>query len=564
MDFRPSDLVGILDDLLQKFDNSACLALCNEFIAWLYQSNDSFPASEAAQVMQLLRNKRQFALMLKVGDALLQTGRASHRVHRQYAQALIDEGRLTAAIAVLTDLLRNIGNDGEPAAAAARESAEARGLLGRAHKQLYINAKSSHNQQVQQHLRQAIEAYLAVYRAAPAKNDWHGINVVALTRRAERDGVTLGETIDVAQLASALLAAVMAKEEEEAATVYDFAIAAEANIALGQPAEALYWIERYVRQPQADAFELASTLRQLTEVWQLEQATGDEKLLLPILQAKLLERQGGQLELPFTTLQQQKYDELNTMGTYEKVFGADTYSTYKWYTKGAARCLAVARIGQEADRGIGTGFLVQGSDLHPILAGEILLLTNAHVLTDDPSVREALRSDEACITFEVLGRDDMYKVGELVWSSPPAQLDTTVVRFAPEDQAQLQQLLENIDPYPLAKRLPLREGSQQRVYIIGHPAGGALCLSLQDNLLLDHQEPLIHYRTPTVGGSSGSPVFNQQWELIGIHHKGGTLPKLNGQAGNYDANEGLWIQAVRSALARFFTKDGSVPLATGN
>lgn len=563
MNFHPSELVRTLDELLQKFDYAACLALCTEFIAKLYLSNEPFPAPEAAQLMQLLRNKRQFALMLRVGDALLQTGRASHRIYRQYGQALIDEGRLTAAIAVLTDLLRSIGTDGAPTAAVARESAEAHGLLGRVHKQLYITAKSTGNEWVQQHLRQAVEAYLAVYRAAPDKNTWHGINVVALARRAERDGVALAEPLDVAQLAGTLLAAVVAKDEEEAATVYDFAIAAEACVALGHPAQALGWMERYVRQPQADAFELASTLRQLTEVWQLEQASGDEKLLLPILQAKLLERQGGQLELPYATLQQQKREEPHTMDTYEKVFGADTYSTYKWYMKGAARCLAVARIGQEVERGVGTGFLIQGGDLHPSLAGEILLLTNAHVLSDNPGVRDALHPDDACITFEVLGRDDTYRAGHLVWSSPPAELDTTVVRFAPEDQTRLQQLLTNIDPYPLAKSLPLREGSQQRVYIIGHPAGGTLCLSLQDNLLLDHQDPLIHYRTPTVGGSSGSPVFNQQWELIGIHHKGGSLPKLNGQAGSYDANEGLWIQAIRVGLATFFSDGSAVPPAAG-
>ncbi|MBO3273159.1 S1 family peptidase [Hymenobacter defluvii] len=69
---------------------------------------------------------------------------------------------------------------------------------------------------------------------------------------------------------------------------------------------------------------------------------------------------------------------------------------------------------------------------------------------------------------------------------------------------------------PAGEKASIAHDAPQRIYIIGHPDGGTLSLSLQDNLLLDYQEPLIHYRTPTVGGSSGSPVFNQQWQLIGI------------------------------------------------
>ncbi|HBL29593.1 MAG TPA: serine protease, partial [Acidobacteria bacterium] len=45
-----------------------------------------------------------------------------------------------------------------------------------------------------------------------------------------------------------------------------------------------------------------------------------------------------------------------------------------------------------------------------------------------------------------------------------------------------------------------------KVYVIGHPLGGGLSLSLTDNALLGTSERLLHYRAPTEGGSSGSPV----------------------------------------------------------
>jgi V8-like Glu-specific endopeptidase len=96
-------------------------------------------------------------------------------------------------------------------------------------------------------------------------------------------------------------------------------------------------------------------------------------------------------------------------------------------------------------------------------------------------------------------------------------------------------------------------GKNQRVYVIGHPRGGGLSYSLNDNLLLDHERPRVHYRAPTEGGSSGSPIFNQQWDLIALHHAGGTEMKmLNGKPGTYPANEGLDFQSIREAVAKVF------------
>jgi V8-like Glu-specific endopeptidase len=111
------------------------------------------------------------------------------------------------------------------------------------------------------------------------------------------------------------------------------------------------------------------------------------------------------------------------------------------------------------------------------------------------------------------------------------------------------ELSEPVTPqsgYPLAAVLPARE-SESQIRVIGHPSGRGLSISA--NKLLDHEEPKIHYRTATEGGSSGSPVFNQDWRLIGLHHAGGEMmPRLNGKDGTYEANEGIWIKAICRAL----------------
>jgi V8-like Glu-specific endopeptidase len=64
--------------------------------------------------------------------------------------------------------------------------------------------------------------------------------------------------------------------------------------------------------------------------------------------------------------------------------------------------------------------------------------------------------------------------------------------------------------------------------------------------------------SPTEGGSSGSPAFDSVWQVIALHHAGGThMSKLNGKGGTYPANEGIWIQSICRA-ARASAKDGEV------
>lgn len=537
-----------LQKTVKNFDKNGAAALCDKLIRHLYATSEPYPAREAERVLQILRTKRMFRLMQEVGDALIQSGHVTPKIRRQYAQSQIDLGNLTAALAVLTELRAATEPTMHGDAEAAREHIEARGLIGRVYKQMYINAESPSNPRSQQVLQHAVQAYFDVYETDRQTYLWHGINVVALLRRAGQDGIALSGFPDPATLAEAILKVIAGKDIDGEATMWDFATAAEACIALNRSEEALTWIECYLRAPQADAFEIASTLRQFTDVWRLDMASELGKRILPILRAELLRREGGQLQLSVHELVEQQQEESATTAVYEKVFGPDSFLTYQWYLTGAERCRAVARIGRDSNTGIGTGFLLTGAALHPRLGDSPVLITNAHVLSDDPAINGALRSYEAVIGFEALG-GHTFRVGRILWSSPPAELDATIIEFDPGELDLLKQIATSLKPYPIAKVLPLIEDTQ-RVYVIGHPRGGILQLSLQDNALLDHADPLLHYRTPTEGGSSGSPVFNRQWELLGLHHKGSnTMPMLNGKVGVYAANEGIWIKAVIRALA---------------
>jgi hypothetical protein len=184
------------------------------------------------------------------------------------------------------------------------------------------------------------------------------------------------------------------------------------------------------------------------------------------------------------------------------------------------------------------------------LGDELFLVTNSHVVSQKQD-NQSLRPDEIVVVFEAMDPNIEFRNLEIIWCSPSYELDTCILRFSKEDQLKLKDLGKDLQFYVPNKRLPTVNSSPpQKIYVIGHPNGGTLQISFQDNMLLDHDKiSKIHYRTPTEGGSSGSPVFNQQWDLIALHHAGSTaMPRLNGFLGTYEANEGIWIQAIANKM----------------
>jgi endonuclease G len=67
----------------------------------------------------------------------------------------------------------------------------------------------------------------------------------------------------------------------------------------------------------------------------------------------------------------------------------------------------------------------------------------------------------------------------------------------------------------------------EKLNIIQHPGGQPQQVALRSNELKDVLDLHLHYETDTAPGSSGSPVFNDQWEVVALHHSG--VPKRDGQ-----------------------------------
>jgi hypothetical protein len=134
-----------------------------------------------------------------------------------------------------------------------------------------------------------------------------------------------------------------------------------------------------------------------------------------------------------------------------------------------------------------------------------------------------------------------YKL-ELIWESPPEKLDISILK--------LNGTVSGLSGFPIVKDFVLfSTPKQSRIYIIGHPEGKELAYSLQNSQLQGYAKESILYHTPTSYGSSGSPLFNENWELVGIHrgYQKKSIQK-NKNCKQCLINKGIPISAIIEAI----------------
>lgn len=237
----------------------------------------------------------------------------------------------------------------------------------------------------------------------------------------------------------------------------------------------------------------------------------------------------------------------------ERLIGRNNLTPVAFLEEGVQVSRSVGRITISGPGGgHGTGFMVSPS----------LLLTNNHVLR---SAEEASRSKVA-FAFQ-----DGVEGGPLT----PAVFPLEPHRLFVTDRA-LDYSLVAVAPHGTQGEalssfgwLMLTETQGKVVIgefvnIIQHPRGEPKQIALRDNQLVDILERFLHYDSDTREGSSGSPVFNDQWEVVALHHSAvpktdaegrplsvdGTVwrPEMGEQQLAWRANEGVRISRVLRAL----------------
>jgi tetratricopeptide (TPR) repeat protein len=531
--------------------------------------------------MGALRAKRMFDMLGKTADrALLRqfgSGETDPHFRRLYAQSLIDSGHIVAGIEVLENTLKS-------GVLPLAELRQVRGLLGRAHKQIYVNHVGGHGasrQSVKQYakaIEQSAKYYAADYDPQrAAETSWHGSNLVAILKRAEADGLAVDVGFKADDVARTLITSLSPKIDAGAADPWDMAVVAECHYALGEYEQARLRFGQYAER--ADAFALAGTTRQLHEVWRTQDSANPQAIeCLQVLNGALT-----QLDRATILISHQEAVQLQkAMASPEgqrilesRVKGGDFVKIRQLQDlmRSAAAVASVRAKNAIADYAagdrIGTAFLFRGRDLSAKLDDGLYLMTNAHVIADADYPRHShdwpLLPDNAEIIFEqtILGTNVKAQfVPEIVHCFPSHDHDCTILKVttAPESVAPVRLEMER-KPVVRTKSNP-----GTNVCVIGHPEGQELQISFKDSFLKGDNGQVVdlgprqrgsdgaiyvHYDTPTEGGNSGSPVFDRDtWTVIGLHHAGVGYERLNGAGGRQDANEGIYIKSIAEAVRK--------------
>ncbi|HSH00188.1 MAG TPA: trypsin-like peptidase domain-containing protein [candidate division Zixibacteria bacterium] len=212
----------------------------------------------------------------------------------------------------------------------------------------------------------------------------------------------------------------------------------------------------------------------------------------------------------------------------EKVHKAEDFLPARFLARGAERSRAVCRVA--LPNGYGTGFLIARG----------YLMTNNHVLP----TKEAARDAVAEFNYEEDQERIMVSLHpeRFFYTSPDTELDFTIVACDVEP-------VRDVAPVQLLRN-PATVTRHDRVNIIQHPLGGRKRVALHDNHVTYVLDKVIRYRTDTEPGSSGSAVFNNDWELVALHHAG---VARNGEA----ENEGIRIAAIVAHLVAAFNNEAT-------
>jgi V8-like Glu-specific endopeptidase len=506
--------------------------------------------AEAKKLIATLRDWRQFESLVELAEVYDANALHDAEIAIWRAQGLIELKKAEDARKLLVDI-------------AARTQAtqpgayiEAKGLLGRSWKQTFFDAADKSSNEAREAIGNSLTEYKAAYDAELGGSAYAGVNLVALSDFARRHGIVTAADIEPRALALKLLTALDATPMDRRDNWYH-ASRGEAYLAMGDLDAVEMHIGAYVRDKKTTAFALGGTLRQFTELWQLDQQDERGHGIVEALRAALLSRENGRLEMTSDQVRKSLDAEPPQNHQLQKILGNDGVVKYEWLLKGLTTAQSVGVISHAAWGRRGTGFLVRGGDIIPALGEELIVVTNAHVISDPPEA-DAIAFSDAIIAFEAVDSKRLYEFTGVLWQSPIKNLDCALLR--------LKEQPAGIKPLGIAANIPAipkTDGAPRpRVYVIGYPGGRDLAFSLQDNELLDHEAPpdgtprdpgacLVQYRAPTEPGSSGSPVFEASlWRVIALHHAGAeAMRKLNGKPGTWAANEGIWIQSIVKAAA---------------
>ena len=240
----------------------------------------------------------------------------------------------------------------------------------------------------------------------------------------------------------------------------------------------------------------------------------------------------------------------------ERIIGTNDLLDLNWLERGLLAAQSVCRVIFRQDGriiGYGTGFLVAPG----------ALLTNHHVLVSEEVAKEAIA--EFGYELDVDGRPKItirFTLDPSAFFCTNKELDFTLVAVGNLDGPSASRLSDFRWLRMIPSNGKVLEG--EWMTIVQHPGSEPKQIAARENQLIKIADRTLWYATDTAPGSSGSPVFNDSWQVVGLHHSG--VPATDAQGRwlgpdgkpapqnpsedqvNWIANEGIRVSEIVKAI----------------
>ena len=183
-----------------------------------------------------------------------------------------------------------------------------------------------------------------------------------------------------------------------------------------------------------------------------------------------------------------------------------------------------------------------------VLIAPNLVLTNYHVLSLQETEDLAAIAQSLRFEFGYISSQGVHPVSSPASTVVPHQ---PVIHASPVPQLDyvlLQVDTDGVTVQPVSWRPQSPLSPKSSLNILQHPDGERMKVSLSNNgvVKVDSVRGLVWYVNRTQGGSSGSPCFNEDWELVALHHK-------EQQRSFGTVREGILFQSIYAEISQYLS-----------
>jgi endonuclease G len=219
----------------------------------------------------------------------------------------------------------------------------------------------------------------------------------------------------------------------------------------------------------------------------------------------------------------------------ERMIGLNDLVDEFYLERGLLAAKPVMRIVLRASSGKEIGYATG------VMVSPRLLLTNHHVFPTASDADNAVIDAHYVLDIKgIPARSYRFRVRGDMFFQNNKGLDWALVAIEPisEDKAAT---LDQFGYHRLIRESKELQPSVDFLTLIQHPSGQPRQFGIRENQFLKYDGDFLWYKCDTAPGSSGCPVFNDAFQIVGLHHRG--VPNQDSE-GMYILKNGMRVKSL--------------------